>query len=143
MMALASDMVWARKGTVLNPHYTSMHLFGSEYHTYFLEDRIGKELSDHLAETAKPVLTDNGLTMGMVDEVLPGSVAEFRDRVEEGARKISRMRVLGDILCKKDEERTASWMEELERHRNMELEQMKKNFHSPSYHEARSKFVYH
>lgn len=43
MMALASDLVLSRDGVVLNPHYTNMSLFGSEYHTFFLEERLGKE----------------------------------------------------------------------------------------------------
>ena len=43
MMTLASDLVLSRDGVVINPHYTSMKLFGSEYHTFFLERRLGRE----------------------------------------------------------------------------------------------------
>ena len=43
MMALASDLVLSRDGVVINPHYTNMNLFGSEYHTFFLERRVGRE----------------------------------------------------------------------------------------------------
>ena len=45
MMALASDLVFSRDGVVLNPHYTSMGLFGSEYHTFFLKDRLGDQMA--------------------------------------------------------------------------------------------------
>ena len=43
MMALASDLVLSRDGVVINPHYTNMKLFGSEYHTFFLERKLGRE----------------------------------------------------------------------------------------------------
>lgn len=43
MMALASDLVLSRDGVVINPHYTNMSLFGSEYHTFFVERRLGRE----------------------------------------------------------------------------------------------------
>jgi putative two-component system hydrogenase maturation factor HypX/HoxX len=34
MLALAADQVWCRTGTVLNPHYRRMGLYGSEFWTY-------------------------------------------------------------------------------------------------------------
>ena len=143
MMALACDMVWARTGIVLNPHYKSMHLFGSEYHTYFFHDRVGEDVAMEMAASMQPILAQKGLELGLVDEVMGTSADNFRDCVEEQARKISRMRVLGNILNKKNEERTESWLRELENHREQELEIMKENFNHPDYHEARGNFVYH
>ena len=57
MMALASDLVLSRDGVVINPHYTNMELFGSEYHTFFLERRLGRE-------KAHEVLNQNNLLKG-------------------------------------------------------------------------------
>ena len=42
ILALAADVVCARDGVVLNPHYQTMHLFGSEYWTYLLPRRVGR-----------------------------------------------------------------------------------------------------
>lgn len=56
MMALASDYVWCREGVVTNPHYKSMRLSGSEYHTYFLKARVGEEMADELTSSTKPQL---------------------------------------------------------------------------------------
>ncbi len=41
-LALAADLVWTRPGVVLNPHYQAMGgLYGSEYWTYLLPQRVG------------------------------------------------------------------------------------------------------
>ena len=39
MLALGADQVLVRDGVVLNPHYRTMGLFGSEYSTYVLPKR--------------------------------------------------------------------------------------------------------
>lgn len=54
MMALASDFVFSRDGVVINPHYTSMKLFGSEYHTFFLKRKLGR---DKMLEVSLRALT--------------------------------------------------------------------------------------
>jgi putative two-component system hydrogenase maturation factor HypX/HoxX len=41
-LARAADLVWARAGVLLNPHYRNMgNLYGSEYWTYLLPARVG------------------------------------------------------------------------------------------------------
>ena len=42
MLALGADRVLLRDGIVLNPHYRTMGLFGSEYWTYVLPRRVGR-----------------------------------------------------------------------------------------------------
>jgi putative two-component system hydrogenase maturation factor HypX/HoxX len=51
MAALAADFVWTHKNAVLNPHYKSMGLFGSEYWTHFLPARVGHGMASYLTET--------------------------------------------------------------------------------------------
>ena len=41
MLALGADHVILRDGVVLNPHYATMGLYGSEYWTYLLPKRVG------------------------------------------------------------------------------------------------------
>ena len=43
MLALGADRVIVRDGVVLNPHYRTMGLYGSEYWTYVLPRRVGAE----------------------------------------------------------------------------------------------------
>jgi putative two-component system hydrogenase maturation factor HypX/HoxX len=41
---VACDFVWAHDDSVLNPHYKTMGLHGSEYWTYFLPHRVGDKV---------------------------------------------------------------------------------------------------
>ena len=43
MLALGADQVILRDGVVLNPHYRTMGLYGSEYWTYVLPRRVGDD----------------------------------------------------------------------------------------------------
>ena len=43
MLALGADHVMLRDGVVLNPHYATMGLYGSEYWTYVLPRRVGDD----------------------------------------------------------------------------------------------------
>ena len=40
-LALVCDFVVASKSTIFNPHYKTIGLSGSEYHTYSLPKRVG------------------------------------------------------------------------------------------------------
>jgi len=60
-LALAADLVLARSGVVLNPHYRNMgNLYGSEYWTYLLPRRTGGERAQTLLGA-----TGTGKTMTM------------------------------------------------------------------------------
>ena len=56
MMALASGFAFAREGSLLNPHYTKMKLYCSQYHTYFLLKRLGQEKVSELLNNAEPIM---------------------------------------------------------------------------------------
>ncbi len=68
-MALACDFVVAREGVVLNPHYKTLGLTGSEYHTYTLPKRVGKEKARELLDACLPISATEAKKIGMVDEV--------------------------------------------------------------------------
>jgi len=68
-MGLACDYVVAKEGVVLNPHYKTLGLSGSEYHTYSLPKRVGKEMSEALLEACLPLSSTKAKALGMVDEV--------------------------------------------------------------------------
>ncbi len=57
-LALAADRVVARSGVVLNPHYKGMgNLYGSEYWTYLLPQRVGADGAKRLTEARLPLGT--------------------------------------------------------------------------------------
>ena len=55
MLALGADRVLLRDGVVLNPHYGTMGLFGSEYWTYVLPRRVGQFEAAALTEACLPL----------------------------------------------------------------------------------------
>ncbi len=68
-LALACDFVVAREGVVLNPHYKTLGLTGSEYHTYTLPKRVGEEKAHELLEACLPISAIEAQKIGMVDAV--------------------------------------------------------------------------
>lgn len=81
MLALGADVVMAREGVVLNPHYATMGLHGSEYWTAVLPGRVGATTAARLTGACQPVGTDAALEMGLVDEVVTGCRSHFDDEV--------------------------------------------------------------
>ena len=68
-LALACDYAVAQDGVVLNPHYKTLGLSGSEYHTYILEKRVTKEISDKLLNECLPISTKRAFEICMIDKL--------------------------------------------------------------------------
>jgi putative two-component system hydrogenase maturation factor HypX/HoxX len=145
-LALAADLVLARQGIVLNPHYKSMgNLYGSEFWTYLLPKRATPDHAARILEARLPMGAAEASALGLVDEVLPGEIVEFQRTLNE--------RVRGLALHPGFEERLAAKRRGRERdeaakplalYRAEELERMKQNFFGfdPSYHVARYNFIF-
>ncbi len=107
IMALGADQVVARDGVVLNPHYRTMGLFGSEYWTYVLPRRVGPAAARDLTGACLPIGAADALAMGLVDAVLPGAPAAFDDRVLDHAHELAACRDRGRLLAEKRAARAA------------------------------------
>jgi putative two-component system hydrogenase maturation factor HypX/HoxX len=147
-LALAADLVWARAGAVLNPHYKNMgNLYGSEYWTYSLPRRVGAQGVDAVLGNRLPMLAESALHCGLIDgivDVPSGSADALRECAREKARRLAAApdwaeRVRAKRRRREEEERR----QPLAQYRARELEQMRRNFFGfdPSYHVARSHFV--
>jgi putative two-component system hydrogenase maturation factor HypX/HoxX len=77
MLALAADIVFARADIVLNPHYKSMGLYGSEYWTYSLPRAVGPTVAEQLTQACLPISATQALQLGMVQEIGPRCPDEF------------------------------------------------------------------
>lgn len=77
MLALAADIVFARADVVLNPHYKSMGLYGSEYWTYSLPRAVGPAMAEQLTQACLPVSAVQAWQLGMVQEIGPRCPDEF------------------------------------------------------------------
>ena len=68
-LALACDYVVVSEFSVLNPHYKTIGLSGSEYHTYSLPKRVGEEKAQELLTNCLPLSATNAKNIGIVDEI--------------------------------------------------------------------------
>ena len=89
MLALGADQVLVREGVVLNPHYRTMGLFGSEYWTYVLPRRVGPPRARRITEDCLPMSSAEAVEIGLADAALPGDRARFDAAVVEHARALA------------------------------------------------------
>ena len=146
MLALAADLIYARKGIVLNPHYKGMgKLYGSEYWTYLLPKRVGAIKARELTEALLPISTRTACQIGLLDDAFEEDAAGFRQRIRQLAEELARSPRYAHLL---EEKRHARQTDEdrkpLQAYREEELQQMWRNFFGAdrSYHLARKRFVY-
>jgi len=145
-MALAADQVWARRGVVLNPHYKNMgNLYGSEYWTYLLPQRVKTGAPGDVMQQRLPVSVDQAQHLGLVDAVFGDDAVDFVQQVHARAAALAAGAQLGELLQAKQRRRQRDEANKpLAAYRDDELAQMRRNFYGfdPSYHVARSNFVH-
>jgi putative two-component system hydrogenase maturation factor HypX/HoxX len=145
LMALAPDRVYARSGVVLNPHYKGMGgLYGSEYWTYTLPRRVGRDMALHLTQSCAPLGTREAKAIGLIDDAFGADIAEFETQIRTRAEALAQGGDCWNMLKQKRERRLADERDKpLATYRQEELAQMRLNFYgsNPSYHEARGHFV--
>jgi putative two-component system hydrogenase maturation factor HypX/HoxX len=146
MLALAADLVYARKGIVLNPHYKGMgNLYGSEYWTYLLPKRVGATMARELTEALLPISTRTAHQIELIDEAFEEDAASFRHRIRLMAEELTSGPLYAHLLEEKRYTRqTDEASKPLQAYREEELQQMWLNFFGVdrSYHLARQRFVY-
>ncbi|MCW0212913.1 MAG: enoyl-CoA hydratase-related protein [Pseudonocardia sp.] len=144
MLALGADRVVASAGTVLNPHYRSMGLTGSEYWTYVLPRRVGSRVAERLTSDCLPVGTAEALRIGLIDDVLPGPRPEFDATVLAYAAALAADPNLPAQLAAKQAGRAADeHVRPLEAYRVQELAEMSRDMFDDryGYADARHAFV--
>ena len=148
-LARAADLVWAREGVLLNPHYKNMgNLYGSEYWTYLLPRRLGEsgvgERSRAIMRNRQPLTARHAVQTGFTDACLAGDFDAFRIDVARRAAEIAATSDFAARLAAKRERRARDEAEKpLAAYREEELAHMRRNFYGfdPSYHVARHHFV--
>ncbi|MGW2567286.1 enoyl-CoA hydratase-related protein [Streptomyces sp. NPDC001537] len=144
MLALAADQVWCRTGTVLNPHYRRMGLYGSEFWTYTLPRRVGTETAQRLTAEALPVSAASAARIGLVDRLVQAPPHEFTAEVERLAAELAGDPDLPQRIAAKASARQADEARQpLAEYRRDELARMRAVFFDPQapYHALRSAFV--
>lgn len=145
-LALAADEVWASAGAVLNPHYKDMgNLYGSEYWTYLLPRRVGRENAERIMQRRLPMGVAEAQRLGLVDRVLPASVRSSSLPIREAAGALAQDERLAARIEEKRRRREAEERgKPLAAYRSEELARMYRNFYGfdPSYHVARYNFIH-
>ncbi len=128
MLALGADHVIACDNVVLNPHYQTMGLFGSEYWTYLLPQRVGDDEALRLTQRCLPIGAQHAARIGLVDDVLPGPATEFEDSVLDYAARLADRADYPRLLQRKRASRTAHERRKpLEAYRVEELAEMSRD----------------
>lgn len=144
-LARAADLLWAREGVMLNPHYKNMgNLFGSEYWTYLLPQRVGDEGARAIMRNRQPLTAAGAVDCGFADACLAGDPSAFRIDVARRALELVQAPDFARRLVAKRERRARDEAAKpLAAYRAEELAQMRRNFYGfdPSYHVARHHFV--
>jgi len=143
-LALACDLVAANDEIVLNPHYKSMgNLYGSEYWTYTLPERIGLSQATQIMENRLPLGAIQARELGLIDFTFSKEL--FLSELINTVKNIISNSEFDDFINAKKEKRQQDEQQKpLAQYRVEELAKMKLNFYGfdPSYHVARYHFVY-
>lgn len=145
MLALGADRVCLRDSAILNPHYATMGLYGSEYWTYVLPRRVGEAEAERLTGACLPIGAVYASEIGLVDRVIPGDRAEFEDAVVNQAHSIAASPGFERALQKKRERRDRDESHKpLDAYRHEELGEMSRDMfdNRSAFSEARRAFVF-
>ncbi|KXO13383.1 Hydrogenase assembly protein HoxX [Moritella sp. JT01] len=145
MLALACDYVFAREGIILNPHYKSMGLYGSEYWTYSLPKRVGEKQAQLLTQQCLPLGAKQALNIGLVDSVFTNDDLDFTLQLSQNCSELANSAQFGSLIANKRAVREQHEAEKpLASYRDEELAEMKKCFYiqDSQYHRLRHDFVY-
>lgn len=136
-MGLACDYAVAKEGIVLNPHYKTLGLSGSEYHSYTLPKRVGSEMAERLLNDCLPLSATRAKSIGMIDEVF--SDENYYEFLHQYA-----LSMYNDDSLWEKEEYLEKYRSEIEALKEKELEIMYPEFwdKESSFHTLRQEFVY-
>lgn len=128
-LALAADKVMTRNGIVLNPHTKNMGLYGSEYWTYLLPQRIGYKKALRFTEDCLPWGVQVAYEVGLIDDYFGETNSEFVAEVKRKALEIKHLPYFDKLIrAKKFQRRKDERDKTLAKYREEELEKMHKNF---------------
>jgi putative two-component system hydrogenase maturation factor HypX/HoxX len=128
MLALGADRVYMRDSAILNPHYATMGLFGSEYWSYTLPRRVGESEAERLTSACLPIGSEHAVRVGLIDRAISGSRSEFEEAVLADAILLATEPGFGSALKAKQERRERDERDKpLEAYRTEELGQMSRD----------------
>lgn len=136
-MGLACDYAVGKEGVVLNPHYKTLGLSGSEYHTYSLPKRVGEEMAESLLNDCLPLSVEKAKALGVIDEVYAHET--YYEELHNFAKS-----TYDDDFIRGKQDYLEEHREGIEALKEKELEVMHPEFWSEEsdFHTLRQEFVY-
>ena len=138
MLSQAADYVFIHENSIVNPHYKTMGLYGSEYWTFNLSSRLG-------SFSQAQMLTDSLQSLNYTQAVACGFANDSFSSIADIDRKIAReiLPNFAELLREKTIKRTENILKygHPEECREREMKIMNGNFRSFDYQQARSQFV--
>jgi len=136
-MGLACDYAVGKEGVVLNPHYKTLGLSGSEYHTYSLPKRVGEEMAESLLNDCLPLSVEKAKALGVIDEVYAHET--YHEELHNFAKS-----TYDDDFIRGKQDYLEEHREGIEALKEKELEVMHPEFWSEEsdFHTLRQEFVY-
>jgi len=137
-LATACDFVVASSDVVLNPHYKTIGLSGSEYHTYTLPKRVGQEMANKLLNECLPISANFAKSIGLVDEII-----DSKEALEEFAKSKIEEDFFDDFIWEKEDFLEEN-IEKIKQYKEQELKIMYSEFwdEDSPFHKLRHYFVY-
>ena len=145
MLALGADQVFVRESVVLNPHYATMGLYGSEYWTYVLPRRVGADMAEHLTSACLPIGAVCATRLGLADFVVSADRELFEAVVLDQAKSLATSSRSDKLLEQKRRRRARDERRKpLEAYRTEELAEMSRDMfdNRSGFAQARQAFVH-
>ena len=141
-LALACDYVVMSTRAVLNPHYKTLGLSGSEYHSYTLPKRVGELQARKLLDECLPLGAKKAKELGLVDEVF--EVEEYANSLQNYAQKLLKDEESYDEFLWDKEEHLEQNATLIEQKKEQEISVMHSEFweETSEFHTLRYEFVY-
>lgn len=143
-IALACDYVLIRQGVILNAHYKTLGLFGSEYHTYLLAKKVGNNKSKELLDSCLAIGAIRALEINLVNKVFNEDKTIYQNEIIDFCENIALSDDYYDLLDKKEHSRLKDEKTKpLEEYRKEELVLMKESFFNTNstFNKLRKEFV--
>jgi len=145
ILPLACDIVIAKDGIVLNPHYQTLGLHGSEYWTYLLPKKVGKEKADELTKSCLPLGVKRAKDIGFIDEIFSHETRNYTQELQDFCEALAQSDDYYDLLDNKALQRQKDEaIKPLQHYRDEELAFMYESFYNENspFNRLRKDFVY-
>ncbi|PCK09583.1 MAG: hypothetical protein COA42_03490 [Alteromonadaceae bacterium] len=145
IMALACDEVVIRDGVVLNPHYKTMGLYGSEYWTYLLPKHVGELKAKQIMDECQPMLAEEAVQLGVAEVMMPEDWDTYHQQLFSHCEQLLDAVNFDDFLSSKMAQfNTDNETKPFATYRMEELKFMREAFYDldSEYHLKRHNFVY-